>query len=135
MGGNGWLGILGGGAVTAALGILAWVLRRSERAFTNSKTAILLTNANVKSASEHMQLIEALRQAIYLQGQGLDEWEDWGGDVKRDWREMQRELKDNGVISRISELPTPPKHLDLTLLFRSLPQRGENSATGTDDDD
>jgi hypothetical protein len=132
MSGGNWLQILGSGVILSVLAILGWILRRSERALSNSSTAIDLTNRNVKSAGEHMALMEALRQAIFLQGQGLDKWEDWGVEVKRDWRVMQRELLDNGSITEITELPTPPKHIDLTALFRELPRFGPNSATGDD---
>ena len=129
MTGNGWLGIIFTGGVSAVLAILAWVLRRSERALSNSSTAITLTNSNIKSTGEHMMLIEKLRQAIYLQGNGLDDWEDWGVVVKRRDREMQRKLQEHGWIKEITELPDPPKHLDLTHLFQDLPQSGPNSAT------
>jgi hypothetical protein len=134
MNGGNWLEILGGGIIMSVLAILGWILRRSERALANSSTAIDLTNKNVRSAGEHMQLMEALRQAIFLQGQGLDDWEDWGVEVKRDWRAMQRELVDKGAITEITELPMPPKHIDLTALFRELPKFGPNSATGDDRD-
>lgn len=137
MNSTGWLGVIFGGGTTAALAILGWILKRSERALSNSNTAITLTNANVKSAGEHMMLIEKLRQAIYLQGNGLDDWEDWGVVVKRRDRELQRKLKEHGWIDKIVELPDPPKHLNLTALFQDLPQSGPNSASprGAESDD
>lgn len=117
----GALGILGGGAITAALGILWWILRRTDRALERSNTAIQQTNRSLSFAGTNLALVEALRTAIYLQGNSLDQWEDWGVEVRRNHHRMQQKLVERGQLDAIEELPTPPTHLDLNNVFRNIP--------------
>lgn len=126
-----WIGVLGTG-ITAAFGLLFWVLKKSDRALERSDRAITLSNESVRVTGETMALIEALRHAIWMQGDSLDAWEDYGVDVKRIWRKIQHELIERGMITEVGDLPTPPVHLDLSAVFRHLPQHGPRSASGGD---
>lgn len=133
MGNNGLLGLLGGSGGAALLAILYWVLRRTDRALERSNSAITMTNQNAKFAGQNMQLVLALREAIFKQGTALDAWEDWASDVRSNHRRMQQHLVEKGALDSIEELPTPPGHLDLGPLFRNLPEFGAGSASGGED--
>jgi hypothetical protein len=120
-GDNGFVGLLGGGAITAAIGLLWWVLRRTDRALERSSSAVGMGQRAMQFTGNNLLLVEALRQAIFLQGGSLDEWEDWGVEAKRVFRAMQRDLRDHGSLQQEYELPVPPKHLDLSHIFRNIP--------------
>lgn len=118
---EGLLLILGGSALSAILGLVYYTLRRTDRALERSNSAAIIGQQAISFTGNNMLLVSALQQAIFMQGNALDKWEDWGVDVKRRDADMQRALKEHGWIKEVTELRDPPSHLDLTELFSKMP--------------
>jgi hypothetical protein len=88
-----------GTVITAFLGILAtligWWVRRTDRAAT-------LTRTNLDTMAENLALVDALKHDFW-------DYESWAHDVKLIFRSLQSELRSNGVITAIHDLPEIPE--------------------------
>lgn len=85
--------------VAAFLGIigtlLGWWVRRTDRAAT-------LTQRNLDTMAENLSLVDALKHDFW-------DLESWAQDVKWIFRSLQRELKDQGVLTEMHDLPAIPE--------------------------
>lgn len=119
-GGTGSLAILLTGIVSALIAVLYWALRTTDRALERSNSVMTTSQTNLEFVGSNMKLVQALRTAIFLQGEQIGELEEWALEVRSMWRAQQRELMAKGIIDHVSELPVTPRHLDLTELFEKI---------------
>lgn len=95
-------------AIPTALGIfLTFMLSRNREASELAQKAI-------SSTKSYFAIIETLKTVAFLQGQRIDQWEDWGRETSQVWRQWRRELRIKAFDYIPPDLPRMPElHLDL----------------------
>lgn len=95
-------------AVPTAIGIfLTFMLSRNREATDLAQRAI-------SSTKSYFAIIETLKTVAFLQGQRIDQWEDWGRETSQVWRTWRRELRTQCSEYIPPDLPRMPElHLDL----------------------
>lgn len=108
--------------VAAFLGIigtlLGWWVRRTDRAAT-------LTQRNLDTMAENLTLVDALKHDFW-------DLESWAADVKFMFRSLQRELKAQGVLTEVHDLPPVPESRVRKMEFK---RSDEKRAKQDKDDD
>lgn len=105
-----------GAVISAVLAFIgAWHARRNDRAAKQTDQALesqreereraeqaaKLAGQSVATMAEHLQLIDDLKHDVW-------DLEGWANDVRSEWRNLQRVLRNEGVVTEIHELPTMP---------------------------
>jgi hypothetical protein len=104
-------------AIPTAIGIfLTFILGRNREASGLAQQAI-------SSTKSYFGIIETLKTVAFLQGQRIDQWEDWGRNSMQAWRAVRQYIIDHGECPE-KELPVipdmPDLHLDLTRYWNDI---------------
>jgi hypothetical protein len=102
-------------AIPTALGIfLTFMLSRNREASELAQKAITSTRS-------YFGIIETLKTVAFLQGQRIDQWEDWGRETSQVWRQWGKTMRCNGCDVTPPQLPEMPElHLDLRPYWRQI---------------
>jgi hypothetical protein len=107
-------------AIAGGLGIVLTFILTRNREVNN------LARQNIASTAGTFEIIETLKTVVFLQGQRIDNWEEWGAEIQRPIKIMRDTLRSNGW-NGIPEIPTAPEaHLDLRPYWKHIDEAIED---------